>query len=186
MTGSAANLTSTEALRSLHAALIAFAEEVRDALVLLELECRRPVEWIDHDRTLYWPRELRKASDVLAEARLTLSRCEATIYGEDHKSCYDERKAVEKAKRRLHLCEDKIQAVRRWRVQIRKEVDEFSVQIAKLGQFLDADFPRSIAAVLRMCEALDRYVEQAGPATSSGGSPSATAAESPTSPENPA
>ena len=162
MTGHAANITSTDALRSLKAALDAFADDVRDALVMLDLECRRPVEWIEHDRTQYWPRELRKASDVLAEARTALTRCEATISGEDHKSCYDERKALEKAKRRLHVCEDKIQAVRRWRVQIRKEVDEFSVQVAKLQQFLDTDFLRSVAAVQRMCEALDRYVEQSG------------------------
>jgi hypothetical protein len=172
-----ANVTSIETLRTLKAALVQFAEEVHNALISLELEARRPVEWVEQDRTQYWPRETRKASDVVSEARLSLQRCELTISGDDTRACYDERKALQKAKKRLEQCEDKTREVRRWIPKIRKEVEEFAVQVAKLKQFLDSDFVQAPAALERMAEALDRYVQQRGssssepPSTSSSSSP---------------
>jgi hypothetical protein len=159
----AANLTSTEAIRTLKIALQQFAESARKALVQFELESRRPLDWIEHDRTLYWPRQMHLASDALNEARMALARCELTINEDDRRSCYDERKALEKAKRRLRLTEEKIDAVRRWRVLVRKEVEEFQTQIAKLNWYLDSDFLRGIAALQRMGQALDEYTSRLGP-----------------------
>src|SRR6185369_14912999 len=107
MTAQAANVTSLDALKHFRAALIRFAAEVESALVTLELEARRPIDWIESDRKRYWPQETRKAAELLSEARQALERCELRISGEDARWCYDERKAVEKAKRRLQLAEEK-------------------------------------------------------------------------------
>ena len=161
MAARAANISSIDAIRAFAAAMAAFEDGAEDAAVQLELEARRPVAWID-ERGMYWPKEVRKASDALSEARISLEKCELTISGEDRKSCYDERKALEKAKRRLRTAEDKVQAVKRWKVKIRKEVEEFQVQIAKLRQFLESDLVRSMASLKRMSEALDKYVQQTG------------------------
>lgn len=155
----AANLTSIEVLRSLAAALGQFDAKVQDAIIQLNLAARRPVEWIEHDRSQYWPREVRKAIDTVSEARLTLARATATIDPNDHRSCYEERKQLEKAKRRLELAESKVVAVRRWKMELRKEVEELEVQSARLQHFLEADLSRGIAALARMAEALDRYVQ---------------------------
>lgn len=155
----AANITSIDAIRSFAAALMQFEEAGEDALVQLELESRRPVAWIDA-LGVYWPREVRKASDALSEARIALEKCELTISGDERRSCYDERKALEKARRRLHTAEAKVQAVRRWKVQIRKEVEEFEVQIARLRQYFESDLSRGIAALKRMSAALDQYVQR--------------------------
>jgi hypothetical protein len=180
MSAQAANVRSIGALRAVKLALRQFEADVNNALVTLELEARRPIEWIEHDRTQYWPREARKASDWVAEARLALQRCELTIDADHRKTCYDERKQLERAKRRLHLSEDKVQAVRRWRLELRKEIEEFEVHLAKLKRYLETDFQRAVAAVERMGQALERYVEtgahapQLGTTTSSkpeGGNP---------------
>lgn len=166
-----ANITSIEALRNLKAALIAFDQEVQAALVALEMEARRPVEWIEHDRKQYWPRQVQKASDAVNEARLSLQRCELTISGEDNRSCYDERKALQKAKKRLETCEEKVRAVRRWGPVIRKEVEEFEVQTAKLKQFLESQFVQAPVALGRMADALDRYVQQGGSSANTSDAP---------------
>jgi hypothetical protein len=157
-----ANITSLDALRNFRAALLKFAEQVESALVALELEGRRPVDWVE-ERSRYWPQQGRLASDAVAEARQSLDRCQVRVASEDVKYCYDERKALEKAKRRLQLCEDKIQAARRWRPQMQKESEEFKVQMAKMKRFLESDFTRAIATLDRMSESLDRYAEQVGP-----------------------
>jgi hypothetical protein len=158
MAARAANITSIEAIRTFATAMMAFEDGAEDAAVQLELEARRPVAWIN-ELSAYWPKEVRKASDNLSEARISLEKCELTISEEDRRSCYDERKALEKAKRRLRLAEEKVQAVRRWKVQISKEVEEFQVQIAKLRQFLESDLVRSITSLKRMSEALEQYVQ---------------------------
>ena len=164
----AANLTSTDALGELQAALIQFDARVRDAIVQLDLASRRPLEWLEHDRSQYWPREGRKAADAVSEAKVALARAQATIDPHEHRSCYEERKQLEKAKRCLELAEAKITAVRRWKLELRKEIEEFEVQSAKLQQFLEGDLPKALAALSRMAGALDRYVQPGGPAGESG------------------
>jgi hypothetical protein len=158
-----ANVASTAAVRALKAALTQFATDVQAALDALAMEARRPVEWIEHDRAQYWPREVRKRSDQLSEARLALQRCELSIDGSESRYCYDERKALERAKRRLQTAEAKVQAVRRWKVQIRKEVEEFQVHVEKLRNYLGSDFLQGVVALERMMEALDRYLQQQAP-----------------------
>jgi exonuclease VII large subunit len=177
MPPTAANVTSIDAVRSLKAALGQFQEGARSALEQLSLEARRSVEWIEHDRTLYWPREVRKASDRLSEARIALERCELTINAEDRRACYDERKALERAKRRLELTEAKVAAVRRWKFQIHKGVEEFEVQVERLRSYLDHDLSQALAALERMAQALDRYVDQTGPSAPIQPAPKPTAEE---------
>ena len=178
----AANITSTDAVRVLKTALQQFEADVRDALTILELECRRPTDWIENDRSRYWPREVRKATDTLSEARMALERCELTSNAHEHRSCYDEKKALEKAKRRLRLAEEKVQVVQRWKSKIRKEVEEFHVQIAKLQQYLDTDLLRATTVLERMAEALARYTQQLGP-TAGNSAGSGTASASGNAPE---
>lgn len=163
MAGRTANISSIDAVRAFHAALVQFEADVQDALVLLELESRRPQEWIEHDRSRYWPREMHKASDAVNEARLTVERCELAVNPADRQASYEARKALEKAKRRLRLTETKIEAVRRWRLEIKREVEEFKVQTARMRNFLESDLPRSRSALERISEALRGYVQNLGP-----------------------
>ena len=163
MTQRNANITSTDVLRALKLAIQQFEFETSSALATLELEGRRPVEWIEHDRSRYWPREVRKASDDLSEARIALNRCELAITPEDKRSCIDERKALEKAKRRLRLAESKVLAVQRWRLKIKKDAETLQVHISKLKRFLELDLPGAIAALERMSASLEHYVQPGGP-----------------------
>lgn len=164
-----AHLTSIDTIRVLKAALQQFGHDVGDALVQLELEARRPQEWIENDRARYWPQEVRKASDAVAEARIALERCQVTTSADDQRYCFDERKALEKAKRRLRLAEEKVQAVQKWRVRIKKDVNEFRVHVAKMKRYLDDDLLKAVASLERMAEALDQYAERAAPRAESSG-----------------
>ena len=156
---SSANITSIEALRRFRAALVEFASDVQDAITMLELESWRSQEWIENDRAFYWRKQVQKATEMLSEAKLALERCELTINAEDRRSCYDERKMVQKAKWRLELSETKVKAVGRWKIRLRKEVHDFKVQLAKIKQYLDSDFVKGLVALENMAQALDRYVE---------------------------
>jgi hypothetical protein len=158
----AANLTSIDTLSELKTALVRFDAQVQEGIIQLNLAARRPVEWLEHEQSQYWPREVRKAADAVSEAKLTLARAQATIDTDDHRACYEERKLLEKAKRRLELAESKVVAVRRWKIELRKEVEEFEVQSAKLQLYLESDLPKALAALERMAGALDQYVQPSG------------------------
>jgi hypothetical protein len=160
MSAQSANVTSIDAVHNVKTALIQFCADVEAALVAMEIEARRPVEWIEGDRTRYWPQQARRASDLVQEARQALARCEVRVASEDRPSCYDEKKALEKAKRRLELAEDKSRIVRRWGSEMQKAAEDFTMQVARLRSYLETDVVKGIAAAERMAAALDRYVQQ--------------------------
>ncbi len=170
-----ANITSVEVIRAFTPALQKFEEEVRDALVNLTLELRRAVDWLEHDRTRYWPHQLRRASQQVAEARGALERCEMAIRPEDKRGCYEEKKQLQKALSRHRLCEQKIELVKHWIQVVRHESDEFEGQIAKMSDMMDVDVPRAVATLQRMAAALDRYVQR-GPLDAPAAGPGKTAA----------
>src|SRR5438094_2329401 len=142
MAAQSANVTSIDAPRQFRAALVRFVADVEAALVTLDLEAHRPIEWIEVDRPRYWRQEFRRASEAVAEARVALERCQVRISNEDTKYCYDERKALEKAKRRLETAEEKMQAVRRWRVELHKVVQDLQVQLARAKHYLESDMAK--------------------------------------------
>jgi len=171
-----AQITSIDAVRHFKLALEEFQTEALEAVTQLLLEMRRGVDWIEHDRTRYWPRAMQQASDAVIEARNNLERAELSIRPEDKRSCYEYRIALEKAKRRLRLTEDKVRAVRRWRIAVQREADRFHGGLSKLANTLDMDLPRALAALERMAVALDRYTERSAPVESAGGTETAAAA----------
>lgn len=174
MAGRSANLTSTDAIAAMRASLVIFEEGIHEALTMLELEVRRPVDWIENDRGHYWPREVNKASDRLSEARISLERCELTISEDTRKSCIDEKKAFERAKRRLRTSEAKVIAVRKWKVQIAKEVEEFKVSLSKVKRYLETDFLVTKGALEKIASSIERYLDRAGAPGMSGGNAAPT------------
>jgi hypothetical protein len=158
-----ANITSTDAVRAFKLAMERYEAEVRDIAVQLHLEVRRAIDWIEHDRTLYWPNQMRKASDALAAARAELERQELAIRQSDKRSATDAKIAFEAARRRLRLTEEKVRAVRKWRVAAKREADDFLGEVARLTNYLDGEFPRAVAALERMAGALDKYTGVAAP-----------------------
>jgi hypothetical protein len=162
--GEQAKVTSTEVLRDLQAALHSFEADARDGVTQLLLELRRARDWIEQDRARYWPREVQRASDAVAVARHDLERCESALRPEDKRSCYEQKLALDRAQRRLRLAEDKVRAVRRWRVAMQRQADNFEGRLARLTNYLDADLPRAVVALERMSAALDKYTERTAPA----------------------
>jgi len=167
-----AKLTSIDAVAKLATALRSFGEEASAALDNLELEARRAIEWIQHDRKDYWAGQVRRGWDQVAEARADLERCMTFHRVADHRpSCRDEKLALEKAKRRLRTAEEKVQAVRHWSHVLGHEVTEYRGSVNQLAGWLESDLPRALAALERMTTALESYValeSAADAATASG------------------
>ena len=160
-----ARLTSIDAVRKMAAAVQAFRDVSGAAVEELQMEIRRAMEWIHHERKEHWAAELRRAWDRVAEAKLQLQQ--ARTYrriGDRNPSCIEERKALEAANRRLRFVQEKVETVRRWERAIDRSVDECRGALTQFSGSIQMDLPKAIAALDRMSESLETYVATGIPA----------------------
>jgi len=156
--GRSAYVTSIDALRELAAALRSFSEEGTSALWDLDVEVNRAVQWVQQDQKEYWRDRARRGWDEVAEARNDLERCLIIHAGEERPACHEERVALERAKRRLQVAQEKVEAVRHWSRVLDHELNELRGGIAPLSEWLEIDAARALALLDRMAGALELYV----------------------------
>ena len=130
----------------------------------MEIELRRALDWIHHDRKEHWAQELRSAGEALIQARLKLQQAAVTRRVADREpSCIDEKRAVERARRRVATAERKIEAVRRWAGTIDRAADDFRRARTQFATWLDVNVSRAAAALDQMSESLVTYISLEAP-----------------------
>jgi hypothetical protein len=160
----AAKVASIDVIPLLAAAVQKFRSEGQSALDDLETELRRALDWIHHERKDYWAQELRRAGEILIQARLKLQQAMVTRRVADREpSCIDEKRAVERARRRVATAERKVEAVRRWTAAIDRAADDFRRARTQFATWLDVDLSRAAAALDQMSESLVTYISLAAP-----------------------
>ncbi len=167
--GKSAHLTSIDAVRDFRTALSDYEHDMRESVTQLLRELQRALDWVEHDRATYWPGQVRRASDAVLRARQDLERCEMAMRAEDRRSCHEQRLALEQARQRLRLAEQKTRLLRQWRVAVGQEADKVRGRLLKMMDFLDTDFPRGLASLGRILAALERYTERVDSAVREGG-----------------
>ncbi len=155
----AARVTSIDAVRAFRLALLEFADSIEDALTGLDLEARRGVDWIETDRARYWPAQLHKSHDEVTAAKSNLERRKMHLGNSETPRCYEEKKAVEVARRRRTTAEQKVAAVRHWVRAIRHEADEFGGKMSNMRHHVEGELPRAVAALDRILAALEKYAQ---------------------------
>ncbi len=164
MSGSA-RVKSIDVLPLLAAGLVKFRGEAHGALDDLTIEIRRILEWIHHDRKEYWQRELHRAYEHLNQARLQLQQARtARRVGNHEPACIDEKRAVERAKRRVETAHEKVEAVRHWSGVVDRAVDDFQRVRTQFAAWLEIELPRAVAALNQMSESLVSYISIEAPA----------------------
>ena len=162
--GRFARVTSIGVLQTTAAALQRFRGEAASVLEDLEIEVRRASEWIHHDRKDYWTHELRRSQDAVSEARNQLQQARISRRTEGHEpACIDEQRALDRAKRRLEIAEQKVRAVKQWTMAIDRAMDEFQANRTRFATWLDTDLLKAVAALDRMSQSLESYVSLATP-----------------------
>jgi len=173
-----ARVTSIDILPLLAAALQKFRAEGAGAIDDLEIELRRALEWIHHDRKEFWTHELHRSQEALNQARLQLQQAKMSKRIGDHEpACSEEKRALEKAKRRVETALSKIEAVRHWTGVIDKAADDFRRSRTQFAIWLDVDLSRAVAALDQLSESLMSYISVEAPSDSAESAALAKAAE---------
>jgi len=160
----AAKVISIEALQTTIAALQRFRSEAAAALDEMELETRRGLNWIHHDRKDYWTHEMRRAEEAVAQARVQLIQAKTTRRVADREpECYDEKKALARAQRRYDTALRKIEAVRRWARSIDHAAAVYQRSRRQFLAWLDGELLQAVAALHRMSASLESFTSLEAP-----------------------
>jgi multidrug resistance efflux pump len=159
---SQAHVASIEGLASWKDALGVFAAEGRDALVAVELEIRRTMDWLDSQLKL-WQVEIRKAEELVHQARTELNRRKMLPIMGRPPDCTEQEKALRRAQARLAHAEEKLETCRRWVPRLRQAVEEYQGTARPLTGWLEHDLPRACAVLEQRIAALKAYVGTAPP-----------------------
>lgn len=162
-----ANVRSLDAIEAVRAALATFREQLEQAVDMVDLEMRRVLDWLEHDRPGYWRRQLRDANDGVTEARQALHRCLMYPINDERPACYEERAELKKAEARLRYCDEKSERLRHWIREVRHEMFEYEGRTSQLNEIIEFDVPRAIAILNRLLVHLNDY--QSIRSTTSGG-----------------
>lgn len=154
-----ARVESIDAVQALRVAIPRFQEDASDALVAIQQEIHRFLDWLEHDQLKYWALQMRRASERVGEARSDLERKQVFTVGGVAPPCYDERKALARAKQRYRFAEEKVAEIRRMRREVEHEVAETEARLSSLGDALLSDVPKAAALLDRTVTSLHAYAD---------------------------
>jgi len=157
--GEQVKVADIETIERFRAQLIQAAETFGLALEEAEGEIERTVAWLESDRPDTWRKQIRKAQDKVVECKGALYRKqEIKATPEARPSVVDERKALERAQRRLEFCEEKLRNTKRWSTELPRQAVVFKGALTGMHVMLDRDVPRINAMLKRMTEHLEEYL----------------------------
>jgi hypothetical protein len=172
---SGANVSSVEAVERFKASLCLFVDAARDSLAAVEQESRRTIDFLTHEQLYYWQQQVKVAHEAIAAARSELARRRLRSTPENPVDDEEQKQQLRRATARLAYCEEKIEVVKKWRVQLARAFEEYMSFAAKLAGLVEGSPPQSVAAIDAVLAALDAYLSTPPPPSSpigpTGGSP---------------
>ena len=157
---SSAHVTSVDAVVAFRGALRTFEAGAAQAILSLDEQARRALDWLDNEAPAYWRQEVRRCSDLVARTRSELETCKMRTVGGQRAACLEEIEAYRAAQRKLRMAEEKIDVVRRWAERVRRELDDYRGRTMGLRMALERDLPRTLGLLDRTISSLDAYVER--------------------------
>ena len=145
-----------------------FGDVAQQALLTVDLEIRRMLDWLEKDQAAYWKGEIRRREEKLNEAKAALHRKRITATFGNVATDADEIVAVRRAQAKLEAAEAKMKAVKQWYQAVEQEVTEYRCPSRQFGNILEADVPQALAALERMMTSLEGYLNVAAPSSGSG------------------
>jgi hypothetical protein len=155
--GDSARITSVQPLRDMKAALGEFIDAVNVAFANVDAEVGRVTQWLQHERPGYYKHAVRRATDAVTKAKSELSR-KQYMRAPEPVSVVEEKKQVEKLKRRLEELERKQDMVRQWGPRFEREAMMYKSSCRALSELVSATLPKAIQRLEKMAQAIEDYV----------------------------
>jgi hypothetical protein len=163
-----ASVQSIDALKDFRVALALFAEDTLAALGAVDMEVRRTVMWVQHDRRTYWQEQIKRRREQVAMAKAEVFR-RKLAKTPDHTPAYTEQKELlRQAEARLRDAETRAALIRKWEPALQQAVLEYHGTTRRIKDLASGDIPRALVKLERMIDALEAYLRVAVPSGASG------------------
>lgn len=156
----AARVTSVEAVDRFYAAVRVFQDEAETALLTIDQQLAKVLSWYDYDCPHYWKEAVRRSFDEISRARVTYETCRMRTVADHRPTCYEEKLALEAAKRRQQYCQDQVEVVARWANRLHRVIDEFRAHSGRFQQYLQNDVEKTANLLARSITSLENYLGQ--------------------------
>jgi hypothetical protein len=157
-----AHVTSVNAMTDFRAGLCTFTAEAGNALVALDMEIHRAVDWLS-DQLRAWKEEVREAEDAAIMARNELARRKIMRVGDRPVDTADQEKMLARARQRLEYAEEKLALTKHWLAVLPDEIREYEGPKRQFQDMCEVDLPRIVTMLERKIAALEAYAGTVGP-----------------------
>ena len=166
--GEQAKVTSLDALETIRASLIIFANRAHRSLDEVGDEVRRTRMWVENDQRLHWESEIRKRRRILDQAVQELLSAKLSNLRDNISA---QENAVRKAKAAMAEAEDKLRRVKQWNRDFEHATGPLTKRLEGLRQFLVHDLPKGMAFLVQAQKTLEAYSESPPPAAANDPAP---------------
>ncbi len=151
-----ARISSLDALREVKTAIQRFIEEAASAISEVEGDGQRTEQWLRYEQVGYWQAQVRRRHDAVEAAKSELRRKQLTA-APDTPTAIDERRAVDRARRRVDEAEETLKKLRRWMLVLEREFTLYKGQVQSLSEVLSRDLPSAIVRLDKMIAGIEAY-----------------------------
>lgn len=161
-----ARIDSPDILKELRAQFLKFSQACHQALGACDSDVKAIAAWLATEQRMFLKVQLRKADEALTVAQRDYSQAKWGASDLNKSSGMEEKRALDRAKRRKEEVERRVAAVERWNVRLDDEVGRLRKPCITLSNLLDHNTPRALASIDRMLDNLEDYLRPAPPEAS--------------------
>ena len=161
---SQADVRSIDALKDFRAVLALYSEEAQGAIGAVKMEARRTVQWLHHDRKMYWSEQIKRRREAVATARAEVARRRLAKTPDHTPAMSEQKELLRKAEAGLREAEMKVALIKKWEPTLQLAVLELHASIRRIGDLSGTDVPRASMLLSRLVDALEAYLREAVPA----------------------
>jgi hypothetical protein len=157
--GEQIKVADVQTIERFRASLLVASETFGLALEEAEGEIERTLAWVESEQPDFWRKRIRKVQDEVVMCKSALFRKqEIKATADARPSVVDEKKALDRAMKRLEYAETKLRNTKRWSTELPRQSVIFKGALSGMHTVLDRDVPRVNAMLKRMTEHLEAYL----------------------------
>ena len=158
---------SLEELERFREAMVGFVDSASDALLLVDMEVRRFVEWIRHEQPRLLHQQHLQCMEEVAQAKNALNRKRLGKVDDREPDLSEERDALRRAQRKQEFIEERMKNIKKWGQLIDQVVDDYNGEARQLSNLVEGNPPAIVGFLDRAIEQLHAYLEVEAPRSSS-------------------
>jgi hypothetical protein len=162
---------SIDALKDFRVALALFAEDSLAALGAVDMELRRTVQWLQHNRRGYWQEQIKRRRERVAAAKAEVFRRTLGKTADYTPPQSEQKEELRKAEASLREAEMRAALVKKWEPALQQAIFEYHGSTRRIKDMASGDVPRALVVLERLIDAVEAYLRVAPPSNVASPSP---------------